>query len=243
MSGFFFTPMIPKQAQMIVASTSTLHGEAYLAYLDAELVRLWEGVDTVLFVPFARPGGMSHQANTDKVGEALARIGKKTVGLHEFDEPQQAILEAQAIFVGGGNTFVLVNTLCQLQLWEPLRQAIAQGTPYLGCSAGSNITGLSVHTTNDMPIVHPPSLEALGILPFCINPHYLDPQPGSTHMGETRETRIREFHTQHATPVLGLREGSWLSISQGQAQLCGPWTARWFEPEQPAVEQPSGTIF
>jgi len=226
---------------MLVASTSTLHGEDYLAYLDAELTQLWAGVQTVLFVPYARPGGISEQAYTGKVAGALARIGKKVVGLHTFNDPQKAIAEAEAIFVGGGNTFVLVDALYRLDLWNALRSAIAQGTPYLGCSAGSNITGVSVHTTNDMPIVHPPSLQALGILPFCINPHYLDPQPGSTHMGETRETRIREFHSQHSTPVLGLREGSWIEVMEGIPMLQGKHTARWFCQGQDAVEWPAQT--
>ncbi|HBY70561.1 MAG TPA: dipeptidase PepE, partial [Flavobacteriaceae bacterium] len=112
-------------------------------------------------------------------------------------DPVTAIKEASGIFTGGGNTFVLVNSLYKNQVMEPLREAIFNGTPYLGTSAGSNICGVSMKNTNDMPIVYPPSFKTLGVIPFNVNAHYLDPDPTSKHMGETRETRIKEFHTQN----------------------------------------------
>ncbi len=142
--------------------------------------------------------------------EAFAKINKTVKGIHEFENPIEAVKQAKAIFVGGGNTFVLTYQLYKNNLIEVLQTAIKNGTPYLGTSAGSNICGLTIKTTNDMPIVYPPSFNALAIVPFNINPHYLDPDTGSKHMGETRETRIKEFHSFNTPPVVGLREGSWL---------------------------------
>ncbi|WP_297516920.1 dipeptidase PepE [Flavobacterium sp.] len=227
--------------KMVIASTSTLHGGAYLDYLLPRLSTHFEGVKTLVFIPFARPGGLSHDAYTAKVQEAFAKIGIAVVGLHTFANPKQAVLEAEALFTGGGNTFQLVSQLYALDLWENLRMALAQGTPYLGCSAGSNITGLSMQTTNDMPIVYPPSFETLGAIPFNLNPHYLDPDPSSTHMGETRETRIQEFHVYNSIPVLGLREGSWLEVEGDRIRLMGTLTGRWFTPNQTPMELVPGT--
>lgn len=229
--------------KMVIASTSTLHGGAYLDYLLPRLSTHFEGVKTLVFIPFARPGGISHDAYTAKVQEAFAKIGIEVVGLHTFANPKQAVLEAEALFTGGGNTFQLVSQLYALNLWASLREALEQGTPYLGCSAGSNITGISMQTTNDMPIVYPPSFETLGAIPFNLNPHYLDPDPSSTHMGETRETRIQEFHVYNSIPVLGLREGSWLEVEGDCIRLMGPLTARWFVAQEPPVELESGTTW
>ncbi|NND62799.1 MAG: dipeptidase PepE, partial [Flavobacteriaceae bacterium] len=139
-------------------------------------------------------------------------------------------------FTGGGNTFVLVSRLYQMKVMQPLREAIFKGLPYLGTSAGSNICGVSMQTTNDMPIVYPPSFKTLGVVPFNINPHYLDPDPKSTHMGETRETRVAEFHTQNNIPVVGLREASWLKVSDDEIVLEGNLTARIFEANQDPYE-------
>ena len=125
---------------------------------------------------------------------------------------QQQCKNAEAIFVGGGNTFVLVNQLYKNNLLTTIKEAVENGTPYLGTSAGSNICGLTMNTTNDMPIIQPPSFKTLGLVPFNINPHYLDPDSNSTHKGETRETRIKEFHAFNTQPVIGLREGSWLDV-------------------------------
>lgn len=229
--------------KMVIASTSTLHGGAYLDYLLPRLSTHFEGVKTLVFLPFARPGGISHDAYTAKVQEAFAKIGIEVVGLHTFANPNQAVREAEALFTGGGNTFQLVSQLYALNLWGNLREALEQGTPYLGCSAGSNITGISMQTTNDMPIVYPPSFETLGAIPFNLNPHYLDPDPNSTHMGETRETRIQEFHAYNSIPVLGLREGSWLEVEGDSIRLMGPLTARWFVAQEAPVELESGTTW
>lgn len=226
--------------RLIIASTSTLHGGRYLEYLLPELERLFNATDRVLFIPYARPGGITHDAYTAKASEAFTRIGKHLEGIHTFTDPVAAIREARGIFTGGGNTFVLVNELYRNHTMAPLREAIFSGTPYLGTSAGSNITGLTMQTTNDMPIAYPPDFRTLGILPFNLNPHYLDPDPASTHMGETRETRISEFHAFNEPPVLGLREGSWIDVAGDRMTLCGPLSARLFRKAQPAVELPPG---
>ncbi len=125
-----------------------------------------------------------------------------------------------------------------------LKQEVERGKPYLGCSAGSNIGGQNMKTTNDMPIIYPPSFQTLGMIPFNLNPHYLDPNPNSTHMGETRETRIQEFHAFNTVPVLGLREGSWLEVKGSKIILKGNLTARWFTQNNEAIElEPETDLF
>ncbi len=225
---------------LLIASTSTLHGSGYLTYLQEELPKLFKDGEA-LFIPFARPNGISHDAYTQKAQEAFKDIGISLKGIHSFENPLEALRNAKGVFTGGGNTFLLVKQLYHHQLMEPLREMLHNGMPYLGTSAGSNICGLTMQTTNDMPIVYPPSFKTLGVLPFNINPHYLDPDPTSTHMGETRETRIHEFHTQNNLPVVGLREGSWLRVQNDTIQLCGKPTARIFEQGKSPYEIESGT--
>jgi len=226
--------------RLIIASTSTLHGGRYLEYLLPQLEQLFAETDEILFIPYARPGGIDHDAYTQKAAEAFAEIGKRLKGLHTYPDPTKAVRDARGIFTGGGNTFVLVNELYKTGVMAPLREALLNGTPYLGTSAGSNITGETMQTTNDMPIVYPPDFTTLGILPFNLNPHYLDPDPGSTHMGETRETRIREFHAFNDLAVLGLREGSWIEVAGEQLTLKGSLSARLFVCGQEPTELPAG---
>ncbi len=214
---------------ILIASTSTIHGSGYLDYILEELKEFFKNTSEILFIPYARPDGITHEEYTTKAAEAFAKIDKTVRGIHEFDDATQAVKQAQGIFTGGGNTFVLVNQLYKNSLLEPLKEAIGQGTPYLGTSAGSNICGLTINTTNDMPIVYPPSFKTLGLVPFNINPHYLDPDPTSTHKGETRETRIKEFHAYNSPPVVGLREGSWLDVNGDSIILKGKLQARIFE--------------
>lgn len=221
---------------LIIASTSTVFGSGYLEYLLPTLEEHFKNAETIVFIPYARPSGISHDNYTLKVSEAFAKIGKKVVGLHTFENPVAAIEQAQGIFTGGGNTFLLVKKLYETNVLSALKTVLLNGTPYLGCSAGSNITGLTMETTNDMPIVYPPSFKTLGMVPFNINPHYLDPTEGSTHMGETRETRINEFHAFNTQPVLGLREGSWLEIRGAKITLKGTLTARLFRQNQSPIE-------
>ncbi|MFT3793411.1 dipeptidase PepE [Flavobacterium sp.] len=227
--------------KLIIASTSTLHGGEYLEYLLPTLEVFFKDCRSILFIPYARPGGISHDAYTDKVRSAFAQIDKNVSGLHEYDNPNQAIKKAEAIFTGGGNTFLLVTQLYKNQVMETLAETIKNGTPYLGSSAGSNITGLTMQTTNDMPIIYPPSFQTLGMIPFNLNPHYLDADLQSKHMGETRETRIKEFHQFNSVPVLGLREGSWLEVLGDQIILKGDLKARLFRQNHEAEELETGS--
>ena len=227
---------------LIIASTSTVFGGEYLDYLKDTLVNFFAETDEILFIPYARPGGISHDEYTEKASEAFKKIDKKLVGIHTFNKPEEALKNAKGAFTGGGNTFVLVSQLYQNKLMQPLREAIFNGLPYLGTSAGSNICGVTMQTTNDMPIVYPPSFKTLGVVPFNINPHYLDPAPGSTHMGETRETRIQEFHTQNSIPVVGLREGSWLEVKGESILLKGEHSARIFEQNKIPYEVEDSTL-
>lgn len=226
---------------LIIASTSTVHGSGYLEYLLDELALFFKDANTIVFIPYARPSGISHEDYTMKAREAFKKIHKNVKGIHEFENPIEAIQNAEAIFTGGGNTFVLLYQLYKNNLLEPLKKSVLKGTPYLGTSAGSNICGLTINTTNDMPIVYPPSFKALSFIPFNINPHYLDPIPNNKHMGETRETRIKEFHAYHTQPVIGLREGSWLQVTETSIKLKGPLTARVFEYNKTPYEIESGT--
>lgn len=158
-----------------------------------------------------------------------------------FSDPIEAIKNAKGIYTGGGNTFLLVDQLYRNGVIEPLKEAVLSGVPYLGTSAGSNICGLNMKTTNDMPIVYPPNFATLGIVPFNINPHYLDPDPNSTHKGETRETRIKEFHNLNPQPVVGLREGSWLKVYDNKITLEGNLSARIFEKDKDPYEVETGS--
>jgi dipeptidase E len=226
--------------KLIIASTSTVYGSGYLEYLLPTLSSFFADVKKILFIPYARPGGISYDEYTHLVQNSFAKINIDVKGIHQYENSKEALQNAEAIFIGGGNTFELVNQLYKNDLIPDLKQVIENGTPYLGTSAGSNICGVNMMNTNDMPIVYPPSFTTLGIIPFNINAHYLDPKKGSTHMGETRETRIKEFHVFNETPVLGLREGSWLQVLGDTVTLKGNHTARLFEQNKIATELESG---
>ena len=227
---------------LIVASTSTIHGGTYLSYLFPEIAQLFSETEEVLFIPYARPSGISHNKYTEIAQEAFSKIGKKVIGIHSLENPVEAVNNAKGIFIGGGNTFVLVSELYRKNTLEVLRKVIFDGLPYLGTSAGSNICGITMNTTNDMPIINPPSFKTLGVIPFNINPHYLDPDPSSKHMGETREIRINEFHTQSTIPVIGIREGSWLQVKNDTILLKGTHSARIFEQNKKPYEIETETI-
>lgn len=226
----------------ILASTSTLHGQDYLEYLIPHLNNLYGKQKEILFIPYARPGGISHDEYTAKAKEAFKKANLNIKGIHEFENPIEAVEKAEGIFTGGGNTFLLVSELYRNGIVEILQQVIAGGTPYMGTSAGTNIGGLTMGTTNDMPIVLPKSFKTLGLVPFNINPHYLDPDVNSTHKGETRETRIKEFHHFNSQPVVGLREGSWLALDKNEIILRGELSARIFKTNQEPYEVETGTI-
>lgn len=226
---------------LIIASTSTLHGGNYLEYILPELKIHFASCSCIIFIPFARPGGISHDDYTAKVKETFAIINIDVKGLHEFEDYKTAVQQADGIFTGGGNTFLLVAQLYKFGVMDTLAEVLKTGTPYLGTSAGSNITGLTMQTTNDMPIIYPPSFRTLGMLMFNLNPHYLDPDHQSKHMGETRATRIKEYHAFNNVPVLGLREGSWLDVKGNTITLKGSLNARIFRQNQPAEEVETGS--
>jgi dipeptidase E len=221
---------------IIIASTSTLHGGNYLEYILPTLQLHFKNCKTLLFIPYARPSGISHEEYTKKAAEVFSSINIKVKGIHEFENPQDAVKNAEGIFTGGGNTFLLVTQLYKNNIMQLLSETVKNGTPYLGSSAGSNICGLSMQTTNDMPIIYPPSFQTLGLIPFNLNPHYLDADLHSKHMGETRETRIKEFHAFNTIPVLGLREGSWLEVKGEKITLKGDLSARLFKQNENPIE-------
>ncbi|ALU75014.1 (alpha)-aspartyl dipeptidase [Tenacibaculum dicentrarchi] len=225
---------------MIIASTSTVHASGYLEYITATLINLFKDTDTILFIPYARPGGITYDQYTDIAKKYFAKLDKKVKGIHEFENPKEALKVAKGIFTGGGNTFELVNQLYKNDIIDTLKNVVENGTAYLGTSAGSNICGVTMMNTNDMPIVYPPSFNTLNLIPFNINAHYLDPIKNSTHMGETRETRIKEYHVFNETPVLGLREGSWLAVTGDEIVLKGTLSARLFQKDKEPTELPTG---
>jgi len=230
----------------LLVSNSTLHGHGYLDHCAAEIrAFLGAAVRRVLFVPFALQDRAAYVA---KVRERLARIGLEVDGLLEPgrspagadpadpERARAAIAGAEAIFVGGGNTFRLLATLQNLGAIAQIRARVLSGMPYIGSSAGSNLACPTIRTTNDMPIVEPRSFEALDLVPFQLNPHYLDPSPGSTHMGETREQRLREYLEENDRVVVGLREGAWLRAEGETLALGGTTGARIFRRGAPPEE-------
>lgn len=221
---------------LLLISNSTLHGSAYLDHCADNIKEFLGDRKTVAFVPFARPGGRSHDDYTKIAWDRFAIMGYDLSGVHETGNMKAAIHNADAIFIGGGNTFVLLTGLYQSDLIETIRDEVAKGKPYIGTSAGSNAATHSIMTTNDMPIMYPPSFEALKLVPFNLNPHYLDPDPDSKHMGETRETRIKEFHAFNDVPVIGLREGAILHVTDNRMILKGTTGARLMEAGKEAVE-------
>ncbi|EPH08185.1 dipeptidase E [Myroides odoratimimus CCUG 12700] len=241
LNDLFLQKLFIHMKNLIIASTSTIYNGTYLEYLLPTLKEHFKNISTLLFIPYARPGGITHDQYTEKVRTAFATINIDVKGIHEYTNPVEAVQQAEGIFTGGGNTFLLVQQLYKNNVLNVVIDVVNNGTPYLGCSAGSNICGLTMETTNDMPIVYPPSFKTFGFVPFNLNPHYLDPIEGSTHMGETRETRINEFHAFNTQPVVGLREGSWLEVKGDQITLKGELDARIFEQNKEAYEVKTNT--
>jgi len=210
--------------RLLLLSNSTNHGGGYLDHAMPRVLEFLGAVRRIAFVPFAL---RDHQAYTAKVRERFAREGVEVRGVSA--RSAEELDAAEALFVGGGNTFRLLDELRRRELLDEIRGRVEAGTAYLGASAGTNVACPTIRTTNDMPIVEPRGgLDALGLVPFQINPHYLDPDPASGHMGETREERIREYLEENAFPVVGLREGSWIAVEGGAGRLEGPRPARLF---------------
>lgn len=224
--------------RLLLVSNSTLHGSGYLDHC-ADPIRdfLGAGVRRVLFIPFALADRDAYAA---QARARFAALGYELDSIHQAPDPHAALTRAEAVFTGGGNTFRLLRELYVRDLLQPLRARALAGMPYIGSSAGSNIAGPTIGTTNDMPIVEPPSFRALALVPFNLNPHYLDPDPSSQHMGETREKRIEQFHEENPQPVVGLREGAMLRVEDRRMSLLGVRGARIFRRGQTPVEAAPG---
>jgi dipeptidase E len=224
--------------QILLVSNSTVYGGAYLDHVQDEIMRVLGQRRRVLFFPFALP---DHDSYSAKVTKRFSAMGCSVDSIHTSEDQKTVLAEADALFVGGGNTFRLVKALQDLQLFDAIRERVRNGAPYIGSSAGSNVAGLTIKTTNDMPIVQPRSFDALGLVRFQLNPHYLDPDPDSKHMGETREERILQFLEENDTPVVGLREGAWLTIENNRVMVGGTSGARIFRPGEVPAEAEAGT--
>ncbi len=223
--------------RILLISNSTQHGRDYLDHVETEILSLLGPARGLLFVPYALHDRDAYAA---RARERCLRMGLRLDSIHEASDPVQAVGRAEAIFIGGGNTFRLLDTLQRHDLMEPIRRRVREGVPYIGSSAGSNVAGPTIKTTKDMPIVQPASFEALGLVPFQISPHYVDPDPASLHMGETQEERILQFLEENDAMVVGLREGSFLRLEEGRAVLKGSLPARVFRRGHAPVEIPPG---
>jgi len=223
--------------RLLLLSNSTQHGRGYLDHALGEIEGFLAGVRRLLFVPFALHDRAGYAA---KVRDRLAAIGVAVDELVADRGARAQLADAEAVFVGGGNTFRLLKTMQENGLLAPLGERARGGMPYLGASAGINLAGPTIRTTNDMPIVEPPSFDALGLVPFQINPHYLDPDPASSHMGETREQRLVEFLEENDRVVVGLREGGWIRVEGARGEVGGLRGARIFRRGADPEERPPG---
>ncbi|XP_067844153.1 alpha-aspartyl dipeptidase-like isoform X2 [Heptranchias perlo] len=227
----------------LLISNSTLYGGGYLEHCQEQIREfLGDKVKRVLFVPYALH---DRDVYAKKARQKFESLGYGLDSIHEDPNPVEAVRKAEGIFIGGGNTFRLLKDLYDNNLVSEINRRVFQdGIPYIGSSAGTNVATASINTTNDMPIVFPPSFKAIGLIPFNINPHYLDTDPNSEHMGETREKRIEQYHEERDTPpVMGLREGSMLLVEGDKAILLGTTRARLFIRGKKATEHEPGTDF
>lgn len=219
---------------LLLISSSTIHGHGYLDHVEEEIRELLGSIQRVAFVPYAL---YDRDAYVNKVGQRLERLGLAVDSVHTHPAPQRVVIEnAEAIFIGGGNTFRLLKALYNYDLLPAIRKRVEEGVPFIGSSAGSIVACPTLKTTKDMPVVEPPSFDALHLVNFQISPHYLDPDPHSTHMGETQEERIMQYLEENDLPVVGLRESTVLTVHNGAITLRGKTTARIFRRGNPPVE-------
>src|SRR5438067_5443295 len=222
---------------ILLVSNSTLHGRGYLDHVEEAIRDVLGPARRVLFFPYALH---DRDGYATKARARFAAMGYELNSAHSADDPRKAVASADAIFIGGGNTFRLLKALQDFALLEPIRQRVRNGTPYIGSSAGSNVAGPTIKRTKDMPHVQPRSFDALGLVPFQISPHFQDPDPNSKHMGETQEERILQFLEENETPVVGMREGAWLLCEEGAVTLKGETGARIFRCGQVPIEAKPG---
>jgi dipeptidase E len=219
---------------LLLISSSTVYGRGYLDHAESEIRSMLAGLDRVLFVPFAL---YDRDAYAAKAKRRFRQMGFVVESVHE-SLTQRAVEEAQAIFIGGGNTFRLLKALYDYDLLKTIHDRVEAGVPFIGSSAGSIVAGPTLKTTKDMPVVQPPSFDALHLVNFQISPHYLDPDPSSTHMGETQEERIMQYLEENDRPVVGLREGTLLRVHHGSIVLRGDSSARIFRRGHRPTEVP-----
>ena len=225
-------------SRLLLISNSTLHGSGYLDHAEAEIRDFIGKRVRVVFIPYALH---DRRAYCEQADGRFRKMGLEFQSAHNVSNTSRAIEQAEIIFIGGGNTFRLLYELHRNQMIEPIRRAVRAGTPYIGSSAGSIVACPSLKTTKDMPVIQPFSFEALNLVPFQVSPHYLDPDPTSTHMGETQEQRILQFLEENEEPVVGLREGSILRVEGGEVTLKGPHSARIFRSDTQPIETPAGS--
>ena len=225
--------MNDKTKRVLLISNSTLYGSGYLDHAETEIRSFLGDLRRVLFVPYALFDRDKYAATAQ---QRFEKMGYELTSVHTAADPVAAVDETDAVFIGGGNTFRLLKALYDFKLLDPIRNRVSNGMPYIGSSAGSNVAAPTIKTTNDMPIVQPPSFDALGLVSFQINPHYLDPDSNSKHMGETREERIIQFLEENDTPDVGLREGAMLRIEHGNTILRGSTGARIFRKGMEPIE-------
>lgn len=223
--------------RVLLISNSTLHGSGYLDHAEAEIRSLLGTDGRVLFIPFAL---YDRDAYAATARDRFQKMDYQLDSIHTAVNPRQAVNETDAIFIGGGNTFRLLKALYDFDLLSAIRERVKMGMPYIGSSAGANVAGPTIKTTKDMPILQPPSFDALGLVPFQISPHFLDPDPNSRHMGETQEERIIQFLEENDTPVAGLREGAMVRVENGSTVLKGSSGARIFRKGREPVEVTPG---
>jgi dipeptidase E len=229
--------------RLLLISNSTMPGEPYLEYPKHEIKKiLGEKPVTAVFIPYAAVT-FSFDTYCEKVEERFAEIGHHIRGIHTFENPVKAIENAEAIVVGGGNTWQLVRMLHEKKLMNPIRERAFNDVPYIGWSAGSNVACPTLKTTNDMPIIDPQGFNCTGLIPFQINPNYLDANPEG-HGGETREQRIEEFlEVNPNVYVAGLREGTMFKLDYNKLELIGNRTCRIFKKGQKPIELSSTDSF
>jgi len=204
--------------ELLLLSNSTNFGGSMFSHAAEAFADVAAG-DTVTFVPYALADWDYY---AERVADALGAFDIEVVPAHRSTAPERVILEAKVVLMGGGNTFRLLDSLCSLGVIGELGRRVREGAiRYVGASAGTNVACPTIRTTNDMPICHPPSFAALGLVPFQINLHYIDTDPASTFMGETRDERIEEFLEENDCTVLALYEGSWLRVSGEAAEVTG----------------------
>ncbi len=212
---------------LLLVSSSRVHGSGFLEHCRDAITAHFQDCPGIVFVPYAL---QDHDGYTELVRDALQPTQTDVVGLHTQRDPVAAIEQAAGLFIGGGNSFRLLKTLYDLDLLDTIRDSVVnRSMPYMGTSAGTNMACPTIRTTNDMPIVRPPSFNALGLIPFQINPHFIDADPNSTHKGETREQRLAEYLEENDVPVAGIREGTWIRVAGESIELEGNSGMKWFQ--------------